>query len=82
MAAVLPQMDSAQRQPQRPLSVAQLNNDIRQLVRQCQHHQNTLRPSSIVMLENLQPRLESQKHNGPFRDVFEEHLRHRIPEDL
>jgi hypothetical protein len=82
MAAVLPQIDSAQRQPQRPIAVAQLNNDIRQLVRQCQHHQDTPRPSSIVMLENLQPCSESQKHNGPFRDVFEEHLRHQIPEEL
>jgi hypothetical protein len=82
MAAVLPQIDSAQRQPQRPIAVAQLNNDIRQLVRQCQHHQDTLRPSSIVVLENLQPCSESQKHNGPFRDIFEEHLRHQIPEEL
>jgi hypothetical protein len=72
MAAVLPQMDSAQRQPP---AMAQLYEDIRQLVGQCQHIRDTLRPSSLVILKTLQPQLRSQDHIGLFGYILESHLR-------
>ena len=71
MKAVLPQMGSAQRQPP---AMAQLNSDIRQLVWQCQDQRDVLRPSSIVILENLQPHLESGQRIRLFRDIFKSHL--------
>jgi len=69
-------MDPAQAAQPQPLDATQLNEDIRQLVRQCQHLQDTLRPSSIVILE---------KYTGLFSDTFKNHLEismFRLPADF